>query len=384
MTLFRDILKGILPRIFLKRAFLKFNTLKTKTWDRIFFSEEQIPLNLFVLHEKRNPFLFHSIDTSKFDVAVREKMAIWEDSEWTQDQYLLHYTREGFIEPRVGWGVSLSRRLIYPSLGFSFAPHVHKPDFWEFYFTRRIINLNRVISLRDTGEENYFHFFNDVLAKLFFLIEKGILIENYTIVIGQKLYVKDYFRYVLSNSFLGKLKWHVQREHEWVRFTEGIFCKPYTHTKKYFDKVIQLTMKEPKGNSERRLFINRPVSSFRYIENFSEIERLLKQHSFEVVDTSQLSFSSQIELFSQCRHLVAIHGAGITNMIFRNNKPLSLLEIVQPSPYIPFHYILMAKLFNYDYDVLCGKKGKESGRGGFVVDANDFESKLYQVLNTRR
>lgn len=376
----RDILKSMFPRIFLKRAFLAFNSIKRNTWDHIFYQAESISYDQFLIHKEFNPFLSNLVDTSRYDTFIKSKLAIWENPKWTQDQYILIYKKPGYIEPKVGWGVSFNRKLIYPSLGFASAPHVHRPRFTEFYFKRNITKLNSIISLRDTGEENYFHFYNDVLAKLFFLKEKGVSIQDYTIVISIKLYQKQYFQYFLNNTFLGDLSWHIQGAHEWVNFKEAIFCKPFTHTKSFLNKAVDLVKQKSKLNTEKRLFLTRSTSSLRYVENLSEIEILLRKHKFQLVDTSQISLDLQIELFGNCRHLIAIHGAGITNIIFRMGQPLSILELVHPSPYIPFHYILMAKLYGYDYDVMMGEKGQESRKGGFKIDVTHFEMKILHLL----
>lgn len=383
MSLSKDILKSIFPRVFLKRAFLVYNQLKANTWDKIFFKQEVIPDNDFIIREQKNPFLEAQINISHFDKTIQNKFTLWTNPKWTQDEYLLHYRKDGFVEPKTGWGVSLNKKLIYPSLGFASAPHVHKPDVAEMYFKKRkVTHVEKIISLRDTGEENYFHFFNDVLAKIFFLQEHGLNLKEYALVISTKLHTKHYFQYLVTHTFLSSLTWHVQQAAEWIQFDEAVFCKPYTHTKKYLDKAVELVKPKTIADGNRRVFLTRSAASLRFIENHAEIESVLKKFDFEIVDTSQLSFEEQIQLFSQCRYLVAIHGAGISNIMFRSGKPLSLLEIIQPSAYIPFHYSMLCKLYSYQYDVMLGMKGKSAGSGGFRIIAEQLEIKLYNLLNT--
>jgi hypothetical protein len=376
----KNTLKRIFSRAFLKRAYLVYNRLKTNTWDKVAYRIEIISSDNFIIQETKNPFMELRIEVSSFDKPVQNKLALWTDLNWTQDQYLLHYHQPGFIESKTGWGISLNKKLIYPSLGFASAPHIHKPNFFETYFKKpRIIRLQKVISLRDTGEENYFHFFNDVLTKLFFLRDHHFPLNDYVVVISEGLFQKEYFQYFLKNSFLMELNLYAQRE-EWIRFDEAIFCKPFTHTKMYLDEIINL-VKPKLMNGDKRLFLTRPPNSLRFIENINEIEKVLNKNNFEIIDTSLLSFGEQIQLFSQCRYLVAIHGAGICNILFRAGKPLSILEIVQPSEYVPFHYIMMSKIYNYNYSVMLGRKGREGGIGGFAVNPEEFDAKLSQLLH---
>ena len=380
MSFIKALVKKVFPIIFLKRVFLIYNQIKAITWDRIIFEYEMIPSSEFLVAEEKNPFLETGFNSSKFPPTVQAKFALWKNPQWTQDQFLLIYKRPGFIDPETGWALSTENKLISSSLGFARASHVHKPDFFETYFRKKkVVRLDRIVSLRDTGEENYFHFFNDVLAKLFYLIDHGIKLEDYVIVISDRLYRKEYWQFFLKTPFLSTLQWHIQKN-EWIHFEKAIFCKPYTHTKKYFDRAIDLVKINVGNPSDRRVFLNRAPHSLRFIENFEEIEPLLKRFQFEVVDASVLNMKEQIDLFSQCRYLIAIHGAGITNIIFRRGQPLSLLEIVQPSPYIPFHYIMQAKLFDYKYDVLLGRKGKMTNKGGFRVEVQELALKIKGLI----
>jgi hypothetical protein len=376
----KAILKKLIPPILLKRVFLIFNTIKLNTIDPLFFPALKIPTDHFQVRTEKNPFLEMDISMNNFDDEVREKFKIWTNPKWDQDEYLYVTKQPGWIEPHTGWGMNMNRELIFPSLGFSSAPHVHKPDFFETYFKKKKVgHLNRIISLRDTGEENYFHFFNDVLSKLFYLTDHGLKPRDYTIVISDRMYRKQYVQFFLKTPFLSSLQWHIQKD-EWIHFNEAIFCKPYTHTKKYLDRAIDLVTMKMEKSGDRRIFLTRAPHSLRFIENFEEIEPMLKKFQFEVVDASRMSMMEQIYLFSQCRYLIAIHGAGITNIIFRQGQPLSLLEIVQPFPYIPFHYIMLAKLFDYSYDVLLGRKGKLTGMGGFRVEPTELNLKMQKLL----
>jgi hypothetical protein len=360
-----------------------YNQAKASTWDQLFFRKEIIPSEKFTILESKNPFLELRIDISHFDKPVQEKLEHWATQSWTQDQYLLHYQHPGCIEPKTGWGVTLNKKLIYPSLGFASAPHVHKPDFIGTYFRKRkITRLRKVISLRDTGEENYFHFFNDVLSKLYFIQDNSINLKDYTIVVSDKLYTKKYFSYILTHKYLSDLNWHRQQPHEWIQFEEVIFCKPFTHTKKYFDRTVEMVKEKNLAGEERRVFLTRSSNSLRFIENTAEIEPILKQFNFSLIDTSQMSFEDQIILFNNCRYLIGIHGAGLVNMIFRAGKPMSVLEVAQPISYIPFHYIMLSKMYGYDYDLLTGSKGRLSGEGGFRLDPEKLAIKISTMLKS--
>jgi capsular polysaccharide biosynthesis protein len=234
--------------------------------------------------------------------------------------------------------------------------------------------------LRDTGEENYFHFYNDVLAKLILLKDKNIAIDQYTVVISKNLFSKTYFQFVLNNSFLKDLNWHIQAD-EWVHFNSAIFVKPLTHTKKYFDFFTNLCLTySASTKANRRVFITRDRKSLRFIENMGDLHPILNDYNFEVIDAATIPFSEQIALFSNCELVIAIHGAGLTNIIYRNGKPMKILEIMPPIDYIPFHYILLSHQYGYRYDVLLGERGTLHNHGGFHVNATNFATKLSEMF----
>lgn len=377
-----SLLKKIFPRAFLKQAFVLVNTIRIATIDRWVWPEESIGDSAFLMRSEKNPFLSMAIDTKKLPDNVRLRLSRWEDPAWTQDEYVLVFGRPGVIDPQTGWAITGGRRLIYPSLGFSRAPHVKRPGLSIFFSRRReAVALARIISLRDTGEENYFHFYNDVVAKLYFLEDAGFSLQEYSIVVGEKLAEKSYFKALMHVEKFRSLRWHVQRT-EIVTFQEAVFCKPLTHTVKYFKQCVADLAGKLSPAGDLRLFLTRSRSSFRYINNEEAIMPVLHQYHFKVIDTADLSLHEQIVLFRQCRYLIAVHGAGITNIIYRMGAPLSLIEIAPPVPhYIPFHYIMLCEMFQFDYRAIVGTTGKAWGTGGFELDPTDLEKLIRNMID---
>lgn len=380
---FKPLLKLIFPRLFLKRAFLVYNTMKAATWDRLFFRLQKLDERDYLLYRKTNPFRDLSIDTEKFDHRIKKKLAIWEDPQWFQEEYILDYKYPGLIEPRVGWALAPGNKLIGPSLGLGAAPHVRRPSFSETYLRRpKISALKKVISLRDSGEENYFHFYNDIITKIFHLERHGIATDEYTFVVSARLFNKEYFQRFITKANIPPSRFYVQ-QNEWISFERAIFCKPMTHDKGLLKKIFELMSGHTAPLEERKIFLTRDRQTFRYIENMKQLTPILIDHGFNIVDTTGLSVADQISLFSKCRYLIGIHGAGLTNLAYRGSAPLSVLEILQPSPYLPFHYIMLAKMFGFGYDAIEGRVGKEYNDGGFYLDPEILDTKIRQMLTNR-
>lgn len=73
------------------------------------------------------------------------------------------------------------------------------------------------------------------------------------------------------------------------------------------------------------IYISRSNSS-RKIVNESEILPILNDYNFEIIRCEELSFTEQIEIFSQAKIILGSHGAGIYNQIFCN-QGTTIIEI---------------------------------------------------------
>ena len=119
------------------------------------------------------------------------------------------------------------------------------------------------------------------------------------------------------------------------------------------------------------------------ISNFSEIRPLIEERGFTIVDSAELSMEEKIELFSSIRHLVGIHGAGLTNVIYRHGAPLSLIEIHGTS-YIPPDIKNISDDFGYTYRRLSCEpaKGVDPQHANIYVEPTDLCRAMDELLQT--
>jgi hypothetical protein len=89
------------------------------------------------------------------------------------------------------------------------------------------------------------------------------------------------------------------------------------------------------------------------LENEPEIRQALASVGFEAVDTDGLSLDEQISMFAETSSVVAVHGAGLANLIFRIGGPLRLLELF-PADYTSPQFAWLADEFGFQYDAIAG------------------------------
>ena len=103
--------------------------------------------------------------------------------------------------------------------------------------------------------------------------------------------------------------------------------------------------KTPVG--ERRIYVSRADVSTRGLANEAELQACLKARGFEVHTLSGMDFAAQKQLFSTASHIVGVHGAGLTNLVFAP-PGARVLEIMHPLAGT-FAYWVMAGALGLDY-----------------------------------
>ncbi len=245
------------------------------------------------------------------------------------------------IEPEWGYVVTEPWRLSLDSLAFDtparpgYQPpwRMGTPSPWRWHRARRgsadqVVEVESAISLRNFFEWNYYHFYFDVLGKLALLDSLG-LTDDATLVVGSADR-KHFAREILSMGSLADRRWLFQDDTTYVRAERILFCRPQWTHRQQIDDILTMTgtrvpADQPAG--ERRILLTRRPPTMRLMSNAAEVEAALGGRGFEVVDTADMPIKEQIQLFNQTRVLVAVHGAGLTNIIYRAGHPMTIVEL---------------------------------------------------------
>ena len=102
--------------------------------------------------------------------------------------------------------------------------------------------------------------------------------------------------------------------------------------------------------------MSRKNSNYRQLLNSTEIENFLVKDGFEILFPENLSFASQVEVFSQAKIIVGQSGAGMTNFIF---APIGCKVIMMAGddPYTNLHgFHMLAKEVGIELKFLLGKR----------------------------
>jgi len=118
--------------------------------------------------------------------------------------------------------------------------------------------------------------------------------------------------------------------------TDKVFCPPHLVSKRLENtscsvvaenlKMIKDKIKVSKEDSGRLIYLTRNSSSWRKLENESEVEKYLAKKGFEIVDLYKLEFLEIFKIFSSAKIIISPSSSGVLNSIF--SKPGTLLVIL--------------------------------------------------------
>lgn len=286
-----------------------------------------------------------------------------------------------FIEPQWGYIISAKGKLINDSM----TPNFHYPKpIWRnglpspknFLNTKknrtlRVRYFPEVISLRHFWEWNYYHFYFDVLGKLN-LFHDFNFGNDIPLVLGRYAMELPWVKQILQQGDFANRTWVIP-DHEYVMADRVIYGCTHQDYKLKMDYVLNnMGVCQPKSDLNRRIFLCRENNCQRGITNSNEVIDTLREYGFELTFTSGLTIQQQITQFSNTRYLVANHGAGITNIIFRRDAPLHLLELHHPN------------LFNNDFKRTCSAYGHAYDTLAGIPDRYSAPSLLNFSINTQQ
>jgi hypothetical protein len=300
------------------------------------------------------------------------------------------YNGTAYIEPKFGYIVTEHGTLIEDSmttnLGIIAEPWKQGlPSPSEFRDatkkgSHRVIHHPKIISLRHLWEWNYYHFYVDILSRLRALDDAGI---DKSIPLALGNYADDvaFVKQIIGIGSLASRNW-VLPGHDFVSADEVYYCRTQQSWKARLSYPVSLmNLPRPNLSSRDRIFLVRPLAATRRILNQPEIEPVISKYGFRTVDTSQMSVKDQIDLFADARHLIAVHGAGMVNVIYRQGAPLSVLEL-RPDVYNVECMQDINKDYGYYTDILGGKSdSSEAQHANFTVDPATLEQKIVEMLD---
>jgi hypothetical protein len=305
-----------------------------------------------------------------------------------QDGRIKYSNSAAYIEPVWGYIFTENGILLEDSLEPNF---YHPKATWRIAMPSYISCLKAIrnrgnvvryplaISLRHFWEWNYYHFYLDVLGKLA-LLKDNDLLSGIPIILGRYALELQFVSEIINTGYLKDLNWVIQ-DNFYVYADRAIYLKTHQSYRKRIDLIMDLmNVPDCSNPSNNRTFLTRLGNSARKITNGEEVSKYLAQRGFDVVDTQDMPLRQQIDIFSKTGILVGIHGAGMTNIIFRRHNALKVLEL-HPNCLRHKDHERIGQEFGYSWDTLAGTPvSNDIKKTDFYVPMDDLSMKVDLLL----
>lgn len=277
----------------------------------------------------------------------------------------LHYHHKGtcILEPDQGWAVTPKWQTI-PWSNYNLYIHKYPTPLYSKYALRKkkTVVLDKVINLKYVWN-NYGHFMNDILGQLHLAERLGVTDAHLVVpkAIQQKAYFRDMMQ--LSARFREK-RWFFQEEGQYIESGDAHFLNTWFSHRYNFDATLDLldeaVLRRHDHNGSDRIFVGRKDN--RRVRNLEEVMPVLDRHGFRYVLAEGKSLEEQIALFANASHVIGIHGAALTNIMFRRGKPLKFMELYSDCHLDPFYYWICVH-YGFAYAAMICKSLRENRTG---------------------
>ncbi|NJN24994.1 MAG: glycosyltransferase family 61 protein [Cyclobacteriaceae bacterium] len=245
--------------------------------------------------------------------------------------------------------------------------------------TKKTIAIHEpVILCFDDWHYGYYHWIADTLTRL---VELESIYKDYSI--------------ILPNFYLG---YHIESLECFGKKKIIYIEKGYKYK---FRRVISSDLIAPMGNFNKlninklkhkihdhyssknlvqyhwqNIFVSRAKAKSRKLENESEVSWILENYGFKTIYFEDYTFSEQFMIMQNCKNLIVLHGAGLTNMIFSKTK-LNVIEIRLNNDMKNNCYFALSSALGHDYYYL---QVNEIDKREYYLDIKDLSYLLDQLI----
>ena len=171
---------------------------------------------------------------------------------------------------------------------------------------------------------SYYHLLTDLLPHLINSPKYPVLVPN--------------FMPISYTNFLKKIGFKIKLLPPKIFFVEKLFIptiekidwnnRKVKKIQNFFDKILPQPSTSINQNHkiQKKIYVSRELAKKRHLTNEEEFLPILKKFNFKKVLLEKMSIPKQVKLFRSISHIIAPHGAGLTNVLFSPND-IKILEI---------------------------------------------------------
>lgn len=277
-------------------------------------------------------------------------------------------------------------QVVKESLYSMFVKHNYYPTFLKKLFLRKVRRLPGAnVIAHNAFYDNYYHWSTEALPRIFSVKERA---RDAALILHEKTP-----RFVREYAVLMGFDKIVTINDDELGLAEKLILPMHTATGLHHNETLvremtswlkaKVNRDRPDFSTYKNIYVSRERAAYRKILNEAAVIEVIKKHDFKVVHLEDYSVAEQISLMSNVRNFVAVHGAGVTNIMYMPEKGL-VIELIHENHYDPAFYNLASAL-NHDTVFIQGLAAHQDERGvawdNFTVDISRLE---YFLVNHMR
>lgn len=292
------------------------------------------------------------------EIKLSQSVNYWSDTYLTSGSTLIEYfnywmTRSGIIYSLRG--IDEDSIPAYPGFKKNFYASVLKS-----FLARKTDVLKGTYGLiHNPWCPGYYHWMCEALPRLEHLLMKYSK-EDFEILLPRSFKNRTYVQDSLQSYGVG-IKWFSDNNN--LKVDHLITASNVKRTGAVDPKLLGLVRQRimHQSRSTEGIYVTRRSSGRRLIINESEVVELLSNYGIKTYDFDCITFRKQIEIMSQAKTFVSIHGAALANALFMKEKGLIVeMQLAESkTAYSPLYYYL-SEYSNSRYEVLfCNPGGDD-------------------------
>lgn len=270
--------------------------------------------------------------------------------------------------------------------------NIEQPSDWLHFFFNPVEQITRKenrLTRFDSGlplipykdwECNYYHWILEILPQVRAL-------ETYSQVTGEEPLIilppdpPDFATELLRLTGIQSDQWvKLSSESAFIgravlpetRYWSGSEYNPTQSSLNWLQNRLQANADTTKSSFSANIYISRNDADCRDVENEEDVIEVLSKFGFEKYLLSEHTVEEQIQMFSNARHVVSPHGAGLVNIIFGDD--IEIIEFLARGSQRPF-FFLLSDLLGHDYEyILCDQENEN-----YNVDIEDLHDRLHRM-----
>jgi Glycosyltransferase 61 len=144
--------------------------------------------------------------------------------------------------------------------------------------------------------------------------------------------------------------------------------------------TLRAFYRQPKPTGRELMFVSRGNAPLRKLLNEPELEALGARRGFRRFEASATNHAEQVQRFGNAAVIVAVHGAGLTNLLFA--RPGTIVIEIFPEDFIKTTFLWLSNRLGMRHYPLVGSRGNYDQ--AFSVDPTQFAAILDSVLSPSR